>query len=149
VTVRAVQAAQGVARWSRAWDGRRVHARGCPALSACSLGVRAVPPGHGRSLLPAVRAMGTTRTSYKRASFPTVVPMVPRLPGVLDTCYGPSMRADCLRKEMAMDHQLTGYPLKAGQLGYDCRYSKMHGMPVTGGRGFRGLKPWWYNGVPP
>jgi hypothetical protein len=25
----------------------------------------------------------------------------------------------------------------------------MHGMPVTGGRGFRGLKPLWYNGVPP
>jgi hypothetical protein len=42
-----------------------------------------------------------------------------------------------------------GYPLKAGQLGYDCRYSTMHGMPVTGGRGFRGLKPWWYNSVPP
>ena len=43
----------------------------------------------------------------------------------------------------------SGYPLKAGQLEYDCRYSKMHGMPVTGGRGFRGLKPLWYNGVPP
>ena len=27
-------------------------------------------------------------------------------------------------------------PLKAGQLEYDCRDSKMHGMPVTGGRGF-------------
>ena len=42
-----------------------------------------------------------------------------------------------------------GYPLKAGQLEYDCRYSTMHGMPVTGGRGFRALKPLWYNGVPP
>ena len=42
-----------------------------------------------------------------------------------------------------------GYPLKAGQLEYDCHYSKMHGMPVTGGRSFRGLKPLWYNGVPP
>jgi hypothetical protein len=42
-----------------------------------------------------------------------------------------------------------GYPLKAGQLTYDCRYSTMHGMPVTGGRGFRGLKPLWYNSVPP
>jgi hypothetical protein len=42
-----------------------------------------------------------------------------------------------------------GHPLKAGQLTYDCRYSIMHGMPVTGGRGFRGLKPLWYNGVPP
>src|SRR5678815_5165394 len=31
----------------------------------------------------------------------------------------------------------------------DCRYSTMHGMPVTGSRGFRGLKPLWYNGVPP
>ena len=44
---------------------------------------------------------------------------------------------------------LNGYALKAGQLTYDCRYSTMHGMPVTGGRGFRGLKPFWYNGVPP
>jgi hypothetical protein len=42
-----------------------------------------------------------------------------------------------------------GYPLKAGQLTYDCRYPTMHGMPVTSGRGFRGLKPLWYNGVPP
>ena len=46
-------------------------------------------------------------------------------------------------------HALQGYPLKAGQLTYDCRYSTMHGMPVTGGRGFRGLKPLWYNSVPP
>src|SRR5207248_261541 len=43
----------------------------------------------------------------------------------------------------------NGYALKVGQLTYDCRYSTMHGMPVTGGRGFRGLKPLWYNGVPP
>jgi hypothetical protein len=43
----------------------------------------------------------------------------------------------------------TGYALKAGQLTYDCRYSTMHGMPITGGRGFRGLKPLWYNSVPP
>ena len=43
----------------------------------------------------------------------------------------------------------AGYPLKAGQLGYDCHYSKMHGMPVTSSRGFRGPKPLWYNGVPP
>ena len=42
-----------------------------------------------------------------------------------------------------------GYLLKAGQLEYDCRYSTMHGMPVTGGRGFRSLKPLWYNSVPP
>jgi site-specific recombinase XerD len=42
-----------------------------------------------------------------------------------------------------------GYPLKAGQLTYDCRYSTMHRMPVTGGRGFRSLKPLWYNSVPP
>jgi len=45
--------------------------------------------------------------------------------------------------------RLSGYALKAGQLTYDCRYSTMHGMPVTGGRGFRGLKLLWYNGVPP
>jgi hypothetical protein len=36
----------------------------------------------------------------------------------------------------------AGYALKAGQLTYDCRYSTMHGMPVTGGRGFRSLKHW-------
>src|SRR4051812_7952458 len=35
----------------------------------------------------------------------------------------------------------SGYLLKVGQLEYDCRYSTMHGMPVTGGRGFRSLKP--------
>ena len=35
----------------------------------------------------------------------------------------------------------AGYLLKVGQLEYDCRYSKMHGMPVTSGRGFRSLKP--------
>jgi tetratricopeptide (TPR) repeat protein len=44
---------------------------------------------------------------------------------------------------------IGGYLLKTGQLEYDCRYSKMHGMPVTGGRGFRSLKPLWYNGVQP
>jgi len=44
---------------------------------------------------------------------------------------------------------IFGYLLKAGQLEYDCRYSKMHGMPVTGGRSFRSLKPLWYKGVPP
>src|SRR5687768_2156768 len=31
------------------------------------------------------------------------------------------------------DDAIGGYPLKAGQLTYDCRYSTMHGMPVTGG----------------
>jgi hypothetical protein len=44
---------------------------------------------------------------------------------------------------------ILGYLLKAGQLEYDCRYSTMHGMPVTGSRGFRGLQPLWYNGVQP
>jgi hypothetical protein len=43
----------------------------------------------------------------------------------------------------------AGYPFNAGQLEYDYRYSKMPGMPVTGGRGFRSLKPLWYTGVPP
>ena len=51
--------------------------------------------------------------------------------------------------DFAQGNSGEGYLLKAGQLEYDCRYSKMHGMPVTGGRGFRGLKPLWYNGVPP
>ena len=57
-----------------------------------------------------------------------------------------------LRKAASLEYLwrlFSGYLLKAGQLEYDYRYSKMHGMPVTGGRGFRGLKPWWDNGVPP
>jgi len=37
-----------------------------------------------------------------------------------------------------------GYPFNAGQLEYDYRYSKTPGMPVTGGRGFRSLKPLWH-----
>jgi hypothetical protein len=45
--------------------------------------------------------------------------------------------------------EFLGYALKEEQLTYDCRYSTMHGMLVTGGRGFRVLKPLWYNGVPP
>ena len=49
----------------------------------------------------------------------------------------------------SMECDIIGYALKAGQLTYDCRYSTMHGMPVTGGRGFRGMKPLWYNSVPP
>jgi transposase InsO family protein len=53
------------------------------------------------------------------------------------------------RLHQALGYRTPGYALKAGQLTYDCRYSTMHGMPVTGGRGFRGLKPLWYNGVPP
>jgi 8-oxo-dGTP pyrophosphatase MutT (NUDIX family) len=51
--------------------------------------------------------------------------------------------------DAAPAHEARGYPLKAGQLTYDCRYSTMRSMPVTGGRGFRGLKPLWYNSVPP
>ena len=53
------------------------------------------------------------------------------------------------RQQRWLWHAIDGYALKAGQLTYDCRYSTMHGMPVTGGRGFRSLKPLWYNGVPP
>ena len=45
--------------------------------------------------------------------------------------------------------RILGYLLKVGQLEYDCRYSKMYGMPVAGGRGFSALKPLWYKGVPP
>src|SRR5712691_7427119 len=60
----------------------------------------------------------------------------------MDLCLG------C--RETPFRHYPTdGYPLKAGQLTYDCSYSTMHGMPVTDGRGFRGLKLLWYNGVPP
>jgi hypothetical protein len=36
---------------------------------------------------------------------------------------------------------VRGYPINTGQLGYDRRYSKTPGMPVTGGHDFRGLKP--------
>jgi hypothetical protein len=58
-------------------------------------------------------------------------------------CSTVSMRQCIIRRVSG------GYLLKVGQLEYDCRYSKMHGMPVTGGRGFRSLKPLWYKGVPP
>ena len=43
---------------------------------------------------------------------------------------------DIWLEEFDMMLVVNGYPLKAGQLTYDCRYSTMHGMPVTGGRGF-------------
>ena len=39
---------------------------------------------------------------------------------------------------------ISGYPFNAGQLGYDWRYSKTPGMPVTGGHDFRALKPLWH-----
>jgi hypothetical protein len=67
---------------------------------------------------------------------------------LLNTVFSvPVKRGRLYRTES--DCKEMGYALKAGQLTYDCRYSTMHGMPVTGGRGFRGLKPLWYNGVPP
>ena len=56
---------------------------------------------------------------------------------------------DSLLGSIQVDSVLPGYLLKAGQLEYDCRYSKMHDMPVTGGRGFRSVKLLWYKGVPP
>src|SRR5712692_10029750 len=40
--------------------------------------------------------------------------------------------------------QFDGYPFNAGQLGYDCRYSKTPRMPVTGGHNLRRLKPLWH-----
>jgi hypothetical protein len=43
----------------------------------------------------------------------------------------PRARFDAILEALRAEHQ--GYLLKAGQLEYDCRYSKMHGMPVTGG----------------
>ena len=62
----------------------------------------------------------------------------------------PLLQASChVGDRDAVELTVMGYALKAGQLTYDCRYSTMHGMPVTGGRGFRSLKPLWYNGVPP
>jgi hypothetical protein len=67
-------------------------------------------------------------------------------------CWGnpEEFQADLVRSPfIQVVDRYVGYALKAGQLTYDCRYSTMHGMPVTGGRGFRGLKPLWYNGVPP
>jgi hypothetical protein len=44
---------------------------------------------------------------------------------------------------------LTGICLRWDSWNMTAVTSKMHGMPVTGGRGFRALKPLWYNGVPP
>jgi chromosome partitioning protein len=37
------------------------------------------------------------------------------------------------KKDIFSFNAKSGYPLKVGQLTYDCRYSTMHGMPVTGG----------------
>ena len=75
---------------------------------------------------------------------------------IVRTSRGLSIADTCITLYQVMDYvkagwppELIGYPLKAGQLTYDCRYSTMHGMAVTGNRGFRGLKPLWYNSVPP
>ena len=83
------------------------------------------------------------------ATLKQVRPLISPLPGICS----PFLR-DCLPcRGRTFPHSIEfsggGYALKAGQLTYDCRYSTMHGMPVTGGRGFRGLKLLWYNGVPP
>jgi protoporphyrinogen oxidase len=40
-----------------------------------------------------------------------------------------------------------GYPFNAGQLKYDFRYSKMPGMPVARGCGFKSLKSLWHIGI--
>jgi hypothetical protein len=63
-------------------------------------------------------------------------------------CCGENGEITFLKPDYNRLYRNMGYALKAGLLTYDCRYSTMHGMPVTGGRGFRGLKPLWYNGVP-
>jgi hypothetical protein len=70
--------------------------------------------------------------------------------GVLNGVQTPKLSLRLGAEFLHMPYRaFLGYPLKAGQLTYDCRYSTMHSMPVTGGRGFRGLKPLWYNSVPP
>src|SRR2546427_9462269 len=51
-------------------------------------------------------------------------------------------------RRLIRQRTIFGYPLKAGQLEYDRRYSKMHGMAVTGGHRFRRLEPLWDNGGP-
>jgi hypothetical protein len=52
-----------------------------------------------------------------------------------------ALHATAATNALAHNTDIAGYPFNAGQLEYECHYSKMHGMPVTGGRGFRGLKP--------
>jgi hypothetical protein len=47
-------------------------------------------------------------------------------------------------KKLGIPSHTLGYPFNAGQLGYDWRYSKTPGMPVTGGHDFRALKPLWH-----
>ena len=92
--VRWSQAGRGC-RWGREWAAKRVCRRdgGCPALSAClpPVGVSCRASGPWAPRAP----------SYKRVRrSPQLCLWCHRLPGVLDTCPGPSMRADCLRKEM-------------------------------------------------
>jgi hypothetical protein len=56
-------------------------------------------------------------------------------------------RGEGYREELLsapINNSFSGYPFNAGQLEYDYRYSKTPGMPVTGGRGFRSLKPLWH-----
>ena len=50
---------------------------------------------------------------------------------------------------VALHDELGGIRLRWDSWNMTAVTSKMHGMPVTGGRGFRALKPLWYNGVPP
>src|SRR4029453_1304446 len=68
---------------------------------------------------------------------------VPAAPvnNVAEMVADPQVRA----REMFVE---LGYPLKAGQLTYDCRYSTMHGMPVTGGCGFWRPKPLLFTSAP-
>src|SRR5687768_3205815 len=69
----------------------------------------AVPPGQGRLLLPAVRAMDYTRTSCKRALFSRLCLWCHVFLVSWTRATGPLWRADCLHKETTMDQQLTGH----------------------------------------
>ena len=112
------------------------------ALVLCHVGRRHVRPHTRRA----------SETGHRLSATPECVEERRGPPGLrgrpLRTCHGRTPRRipPPPRPEMLAG---DGYPLKAGQLIYDCRYSTMPGMPITGGRGFRGLKPLWYNGVPP
>jgi hypothetical protein len=68
---------------------------------------------------------------------------------IIDQMFGLNRPSGDIYEIFGPHYTLPGYPLKVGQLEYDCRYSKMYGMPVAGGRGFSALKPLWNKGVPP
>src|SRR5437867_6755698 len=55
---------------------------------------------------------------------------------IIEGLVGDRRTKEGIEAAVEIGNGLDGYALKAGQLTYDCRYSTMHGMTVTGGRGF-------------